>query len=154
MMRPRSIARSLLLLVALALSATQCSDSWPAARQDGSLTVVYPTEAVDLVGGQSLRVTAYLVDRDGQPVEGATAQAELRSPNGAVFATLTCINQGRGRYLADYIHLPLRGAGGTWRVTVRATWNGGQAQAQATQTFTGGDFRGRPGPRFLHRRQR
>jgi hypothetical protein len=74
------------------------------------------------------------MDHDDQPVEGATIQAELRAPNGDVFAAPPCTDKGQGRYLADHVTLPLRGAEGTWRVTVRATWGDGK-QAQAERAF-------------------
>jgi len=103
---------------------------------EGQLTVVFPLETTELTGGQSLRVTVSLVDNDGQPVEGATVQAELRAPNGTVFATRPCAAKGQGLYLADYVTLPLRGAGGSWRVVARATW-GADKTAQAERTFKG-----------------
>jgi hypothetical protein len=99
---------------------------------EGTLTVVFPTETTKLVGGQSVRVTALLVDRTGQPIEGVPVRAELRAPDGDVFTTLVCVDKGQGRYLADYVRLPLRGAGGTWRVVARA-----QGDAYAEQTFQG-----------------
>jgi len=116
--------------VALLLSACQ------PAPGDGTLTVVFPLETTELAGGDSLRVTVSLMDNDDQPVEGATVQAELRVPNGDVFATLPCADKGQGRYLADYVTLPLRGAAGTWRVVARATWGDGQ-QAQVERAFKG-----------------
>jgi len=103
---------------------------------DGKLTVAFPLDTTELAGGQSLRVTVFLVDNDDQPVEGATVQAELRAPNGDVFATLPCADKGQGRYLADYVCLPARGTGGTWRVSARATWDDDK-QAQAERTFKG-----------------
>ncbi|MBU0496104.1 MAG: hypothetical protein KKA73_01760 [Chloroflexi bacterium] len=123
------------LLVALLLSAAQCAAPSP---QAGALTVVYPAQGTELVGGQALRVTVSLADRDGQPVEGAMVQAELRAPGDSSLATLACVEsrEGRGRYLADYVHLPLRGSAGTWRVVCQATWGDGQ-QAHAEQSFIG-----------------
>ncbi|MBU0492618.1 MAG: hypothetical protein KKA73_11500 [Chloroflexi bacterium] len=103
---------------------------------DGKLTVVFPLETTELAGGQLLRVTITLMDNDGQPVEGAVVQAELRAPDGSVFTTIRCADTGQGRYLADYVTLSLRGAGGEWRVVARATWDDGK-QAQAERTFKG-----------------
>ena len=123
-----------LLLLLLLLPACQPEPS------DGKLTVVFPTETTELTGGQSLRITVALVDNDNRPVSGATVQAELHAPNGSVFATLPCAAQreGPGRYLADYVRLPLKGAKGTWRVVARATWGDrGTAQAQGEITFKG-----------------
>lgn len=112
----------------------------PACQQtpsgDGKLTVVFPTETTELAGERWLRVAVSLADRDDQPVEGATVQVELRAPNGDVFATLPCTDQGQGRYLADYVQLPGRGAGGTWRVVAWATWDDGK-QARGENTFKG-----------------
>jgi len=98
--------------------------------------MVFPLETTELVGGQSLRLIASLVDHNDQPVGGATVQAELQTPNGDVLATLPCADKGRGRYLSDYVRLPLRGTEGIWRVVVRATW-GRDGQAQVEQTFKG-----------------
>jgi hypothetical protein len=100
------------------------------------LSVIFPLETTELVGGQSLRVTVSLVDRDGQPAEGATVQAELQAPNGDVFATLRCADKGQGRYLADYVRLPLRGTGGTWHVVAQATLEDGE-RVQGERTFRG-----------------
>lgn len=111
----------------------------PACQEPGAgrLTVVFPPENTELSGLQLLRVVLNLRDRDGQPVEGASVQAELRAPTGDVFATLDCTDKGQGRYLADdYVQLPLRGSQGTWRVVARATWGDGQ-QAQAERDFKG-----------------
>jgi len=103
---------------------------------DGTLTVVFPLETTELAGGSSVRVTVTLADNDGQPVDGATVHAELRAPDGRAFTTIPCADQGQGRYLADYVTLPLRGAGGQWRVIARATWGDGK-QAYAERTFKG-----------------
>ncbi len=104
--------------------------------RDGSLNVISPLETTELYGGQSLRVAVSLVDYDGQLVEGAVVQAELWSPSGDLFATLPCIDKSQGRYLADYVNLPMRGAGGVWRVVASAAWGDGE-QAQVERTFTG-----------------
>jgi len=101
-----------------------------------SLSVISPLETTELYGGQALRVAVYLVDHDDQPMDGATVRAELWSPNGDLFATLPCADSGQGRYLADYVNLPMRGAGGIWRMVASATWGEGN-QAQAKRTFTG-----------------
>ncbi|MCP4543248.1 MAG: hypothetical protein GY832_39545 [Chloroflexi bacterium] len=93
-------------------------------------------ETTELYGGQALRASVYLVDYDGQPVEGAMVQAELWSPSGDMFATLPHVDKGQGRYLADYVNLPMRGSGGTWRMVASATWRDG-GQAQTERTFTG-----------------
>ena len=125
------VQRALLIVCCLILLLPACQPPG-----DGKLTVAFPLETTELAGGQSLRVTVSLVDNDDQPVEGATVQAELRAPNGDVFATLPCADKGQGRYLADYVTLPLRGAGGTWRMICRATWGDGQ-QAHAERAFKG-----------------
>ncbi len=125
--------RQLVLLgcgVALLLSACQPTPS------DGTLKVIFPLETTELAGGRSLRVTVTLADNDGQPVAGAIVQAELRAPDGHVFTTIPCAEAGQGRYLADYVTLPLRGAGGTWRVIARATWGDGK-QAHGERAFKG-----------------
>ena len=101
-----------------------------------SLSVISPLETTKLYGGQALRVAFYLVDHDDQPMEGATVQAEIWSPSGDLFAALLCADKGQGRYLADYVNLPMRGAGGTWRMVASATWGDGK-QVQAERTFTG-----------------
>ncbi|MBU1879389.1 MAG: FixH family protein [Chloroflexi bacterium] len=126
------IRRLLLLSYCLLLLLPACQPE----PGDGKLTVVFPLETSELAGGQLLRVTITLMDNDGQPVEGAVVQAELRAPDGSVFTTIPCADTGQGRYLADYVTLPLRGAGGTWRVTGQATW-GEDQQAHGERTFKG-----------------
>lgn len=146
MARRRWMVCALLQLGVFVLSAAQCGGPSPVAptsgvsptaaptstHPEGTLTVIFPTETTKLVGGQSVRVTVLLVDRAGQPIEGATVRAELRAPDGDVFAALACVDKGQGRYLADYVRLPLRGTGGIWRVVARA-----QGNAYAEQTFQG-----------------
>jgi len=96
--------------------------------------VVFPLESRNLVGGQPLRVTIYLVDSDEQPLAGATVEAELWTPDGELFAAFPCADGGQGRYLSDYVQLPLRGGAGTWRVVARAQWGAGQA-TRASSNF-------------------
>jgi hypothetical protein len=102
--------------------------------QGGSLRIISPLESTELSGGADLRIALYLVDHDDLPVEGATAQAELWLPSGELFTSLPCIDKRQGRYLAEYVRLPLRGAGGTWHIVGRAIWKDGQ-QAEAERTF-------------------
>lgn len=146
MNRRRWMAWILIPIAALAPIAAQCGDPPPgtptpetiptvaptSAHLGETLTVVFPTTTTTLVGGQSLRVTVLLVDGAGQPVEEAMVEAELRAPGGHVFTTLICVDKGQGRYLADPVQLPLRGAGGTWRVVVQV-----QGGARAERTFQG-----------------
>jgi len=117
-------------------TATPLTPTQTPVKQVGSLSVISPQETTELYGGQALRASVYLVDHDGQPVEGALVQAELSSPSGDVFATLPYADQGQGRYLADSVQLPLRGSGGAWRIVTSAAWGEGN-QAQAERTFTG-----------------
>ena len=97
----------------LPLTATPLPPTQTPALQAGSLRVISPLETTTLYGGQALRASVYLVDHDGQPVEGALVQAELWSPGGDMFAAISCADKGQGRYLADLVELPLRGSGGT-----------------------------------------
>jgi hypothetical protein len=133
----------LILMIASILSTAQCTRGLSTVQtptpQNGSLTVVFPLETTEVRGGQAIRVSISLVDQGNQPIEMATVQAELWAPSGEAFATLVCVDTGQGRYLSDYVQLPLRGAGGTWRVVAQATWmDGGQAQGE--RTFTGIPF--------------
>ncbi|MBU0492624.1 MAG: hypothetical protein KKA73_11470 [Chloroflexi bacterium] len=125
---PRVLLLGCLLLVPL-LAGCQVGE-------DDRLTIVYPTATTERTGGQTLRITLSLADNDGQPVDGAMVQADLQLPDGSVLTTLDCVDKGQGHYLADYVTLPLRGAGGEWRVIARATWGDGQ-QARAERAFKG-----------------
>jgi len=106
----------------------------PAPRQRGVLTIESPLEDARVKGGGDIRIALYLVDHHGLHVEGATVQAALWTPSGDWFANLPCTDAGRGRYLSDHVTLPLRGAGGTWHLRGKATWNAGQS-AEAEGTF-------------------
>jgi hypothetical protein len=133
---------ALILMIASILSVAQCTSALStvqtSAGQNGLLTVAFPLETTEVHGGQAIRVSISLVDPSKQPIEMATVQAELWAPSGEAFAMLPCVNTGQGRYLSEYVRLPLRGAGGTGRVVARAAWvDGGQAQAERT-------FRGIP----------
>jgi hypothetical protein len=103
---------------------------------EGSLSVISPLETTELYGGQALRAAVFLVDCDDQSVEGAQVQMELWSPSGEMFAALSYVDKSQGRYVANPVRLPMRGAGGTWRVVASAAW-GDSGQAQAERTFTG-----------------
>jgi hypothetical protein len=93
----------------------------------------FPLETTELKGGQGLRVGVSLVGPDDEPIAGATVQAELWAPDGDHVASFTCADKGAGRYLADRVPLPLRGAGGTWRVVAGASWaQGGRAEVERT----------------------
>jgi hypothetical protein len=118
------------------LTATPLPPTQTPTHLDGSLSVISPLETTELYGGQALRAAVFLVDHDDQPVEGAKVQMELWSPGGEVFAALSYVDKGQGRYVADPVQLPMRGAGGTWRVVASAAWGAG-GQAQAERTFTG-----------------
>jgi hypothetical protein len=105
-------------------------------HQEGLLSIISPLENTQASGGENLRVFLYLVDQDDLPVEGATVRAELWSPGGELFASLSCMEKGQGRYVSEYVGLPLRGASGTWQVIGKATWNDGN-QVEARHTLQG-----------------
>jgi hypothetical protein len=90
--------------------------------QSGSLTLISPQENIEILGGGDLRIVLHLTDHDLAPIEGAFVQAELWSPSGELFTNTPCLDHGGGRYLSEYIRLPLRGTGGTWHVVGNATW--------------------------------
>jgi hypothetical protein len=94
--------------------------------QEGLLSIISPLENRQASGGENLRVSLYLVDQDDLPVEGATVRAELWSPDGELFASLPCMDKGEGRYVSEYVSLPLRGARGTWHIVGKATWKDGK----------------------------
>jgi len=119
------------------LRATIVPPATPSAtppRQPGSLQIISPLESSQVAGGAELRMALYLADHDGLPVEGATVQAQLWTPGGELFGSQACTDRGQGRYLAGLVRLPLRGAGGTWRMVGKATWEDGQ-QAEVEGTF-------------------
>ena len=102
--------------------------------QGGQLNITSPLESSHILGGEKLLIALYLTDRDNLPVDGAVVQAELRHPSGELFASLPCLEQGKGRYLSEYVRLPLQGAEGYWQIFGRATWQDGQ-QVAAERTF-------------------
>lgn len=106
-------------------------------HQEGLLRITSPLESTQVLGGENLRIALYLVDHDNLPVEGAAVQAELWTPSGELFASLPCIDKGAGRYLTEYVSLPLRGAGGTWLVVGKATWKDGK-QVETERTIQAG----------------
>ncbi|MGD9094065.1 MAG: hypothetical protein PVF74_14550 [Anaerolineales bacterium] len=90
--------------------------------QSGSLTLISPQENIDVSGGSDLRIVIFLADDNGLPIEGASVQAELWSPSGELYTSIPCLDHGAGNYLSEYVRLPKRGAGGSWRVLGNATW--------------------------------
>ena len=145
---PLSSRVYLLIMALLVLSG--CSNSEPDAQTGQTvaampveemetphrLSIIYPQADTELVGGQSVRMTAFLSGSEDQPVTGAGVTAQLWTPGGDLFAEIPCADKGGGRYLADPISLPLRGSQGTWRVTAQAEWGDGLT-AQAEEQFTG-----------------
>jgi hypothetical protein len=105
-----------------------------ASDQEGLLSIISPLESTHMKGGENLLIALNLVDHDDLSVEGAAVQAELWHPNGELFASLPCIDKGKGRYLSEYVSLPTRGASGTWQVIGKAIWNDGQ-QAKTERRF-------------------
>jgi hypothetical protein len=88
---------------------------------DGSsLNILYPLPYNELIGGQELRVTLAVYNPDGTPIKGIKSQVELWSPANELFVELECIDQGKGRCLADPIVLPIRNAAGTWSILASA----------------------------------
>jgi len=103
-------------------------------QQDGQLSIISPLHSTQVSGGGGLRIAFYLIDHNDMPLEGAIVQAELWTPAGELFASLPCIDNGNGQYLAEYIRLPLRNTGGYWHLVGKAKWNDDQ-QAEAEATF-------------------
>jgi hypothetical protein len=98
----------------------------------GLLSVVSPLEGTQMRGGEDLRIAFALVEHHDLPVEGASVQAELWTPGGQLLASLNCSERRSGNYLCVSVHLPLRGAKGTWHVVGKATWKEDrQAEVQA-----------------------
>jgi hypothetical protein len=107
------------------------------SQQQGLLSIVSPLGSTEVSGGQDLRITLRLVDDEDQPVGGAEVRTELWRPDGKMLASVPCADQGEGHYLCEYVRLPLRGAGGAWRVMSHASWDDGH-QAKAEGTFQAG----------------
>jgi hypothetical protein len=101
-------------------------------QQEYNLAIIYPQTSTELVGGQSFRITAILKSNAAEPIEGASVEAELWTPDGDLLTTIPCFDRNNGRYLSDPVSLPLKNSQGAWRVTGRAALgNGVIAQAEA-----------------------
>jgi len=138
MSRQRGMAFFLLVLLMTScggapvpVASTAASSAWP---QEGLLSITAPLESTHVSGGGGIRIALQLLDYKGLPLQGAAVQAELWSPCRELFASLQCADQGGGRYLAEHASLPLRHAGGTWRVIGKATW-GEDQKAKVESTF-------------------
>lgn len=103
-----------------------------ATAPGGFLDIVAPSENTQISGGGDLRVTLLLTNHQGQPVEGAAVDVELRLPNGDLFVADDCRTIDQGLYGCPPVTLPLRGAGGTWRVLASASWEGSQTAVVET----------------------
>jgi hypothetical protein len=104
------------------IEKTATSPATGELQRENALTVVYPQNTTELVGGQSFRITVFLTDFDEQPIEGALIEAKLWTPDGALYAPLPCFDKSGRRYLADPVSLPLRNSQGNWKITTQATW--------------------------------
>jgi hypothetical protein len=102
--------------------------------QGVSLSMIFPLEDSELDSGQVLRVTVLLTNDEGLPMEKAAVEAEVYSPDGNVFARQSLVDKGLGRYLADPLTLPERGASGGWHVVVTTVGDNGK-QAQVERAF-------------------
>lgn len=126
-------------LIAVCFFTVICSDSAPTQddiQKENNLAIIYPQTSTELVGGQSFRITIILKNNAGEPIEGASVEAELWAPDGERFATIPCFDKNNGRYLSDPVSLPLKNSQGAWRVTVRAILGNGE-MAQAEGQFAG-----------------
>ena len=104
------------------------------SHQEDLLSIITPVESAQMSGGESFRIALNLIDLDDLQVTGATVQAELWHPSGELFANLSCVDKGEGRYLSEYVNLPLLESSGAWQVISTATWEEDQ-QATAERTF-------------------
>jgi hypothetical protein len=128
-----------LVILILSIIVISCSSpelSPDEIETDMDLAIVYPQETTELAGGQSFRITAILLNDQGDPIEGALIEAELWSPDGEWFARLTCLDKKSGRYLSEHIALPTRNSQGQWRITARAISEDGRS-VQAEGLFVG-----------------
>lgn len=105
-----------------------------ASQPEGLLSIISPLQSTEVSGGGELRIALYLVDHEGLPVEGAVVQAELWTPAGELYTSIPCNDNNNGHYLAEYVRLPMRSAGGPWNIVGKATWEDGQ-QAELEGTF-------------------
>lgn len=104
----------------------------PATTPGGFLDIVEPSKSTRISGGEDLCVMLRLTDYQGQPVEGAAADVELRLPHGDLFVADDCRTIDLGLYRCPSVTLPLRGSGGTWRVLASASWEGCQTAVVET----------------------
>jgi hypothetical protein len=119
----KSIPSKILIALLVCLVTQNCFATVPEnneAEEGYELSIVYPTEETELVGGQNFRTTLFLTDYSNQPIEGASLEAELWTPDGDLFQSLNFTDKNGGRYLADSVTLPLRNSQGIWQVTARA----------------------------------
>jgi hypothetical protein len=119
----RLIPREVSILFILYLLSLNCCSPTPVLdnqQSEYNLTIVYPQLSTELVGGQSFRTTIILKNDKDEPVEGASVEATLWTPDGDEFTTFACSDKNNGRYLADHVALPLKNSQGIWRITLRA----------------------------------
>jgi len=89
-------------------------------QRENTLEIVFPQTSTVLAGGQSFRTTIILKNHGAESLKDASVEAQLWTPDGELFTTLTCLDNNDGRYLSDPVTLPLQNSDGIWRVTVRA----------------------------------
>ena len=91
----------------------------------GSIDLIYPSPFSELIGGQQLRVTLFVSDRDGAPLGGINPRVEIWSPSHELYADLECIHRGGGRCLTDPFSLPIQDGAGTWSILAWAEFKDG-----------------------------
>jgi hypothetical protein len=87
----------------------------------GHLKIVSPSEGTQLSGGQDLRVVLEMTNIEGQPVEDASVAVEMWLPNGDLFISDDCRSFASNLFDCPTVTLPLRGAGGAWRILAGAS---------------------------------
>jgi len=119
----RTVFYRVSFLIVLCLLTLNCSGSVLPSEEiqrENTLTIVFPQNSTILAGGQSFRLTIILKNNSDEFLMDASVEAQLWTPDGEIFTTLTCLDNYDGRYLSDPVTLPLQNSNGIWRVTVRA----------------------------------
>jgi len=119
----RTIFYRISFLVVLCFFTLNCSSSGiptEEIQREYTLDIIFPETSTVLAGGQSFRTTIILKNHSGELATDASVEAQLWTPDGELFTTLTCLDKNDGRYLSDPVTLPLQNSAGIWQVTVRA----------------------------------
>ncbi|MDQ4076373.1 MAG: hypothetical protein M3220_09015 [Chloroflexota bacterium] len=97
------------------------------------VSLIYPTEEMEVEKGQLVRLTAQIRNTQGDSLSDAQVTFTVRDPAGETIATIPGVAGQKGIYRSDYWAIPGELSAGTWGIAI-------DARVGAAQANTAGHF--------------